>query len=550
MSNRLSSFHFSIAVLSLFLTLHAEEKVLRGTDSSILPPVKVSLSGVPAFDLRIVPLGIGNESFATREFWLGGRGAGGFKEPPTKCLLAGSMVCKVAGKPDWCVLLGGTEVTVAQWNAVMGLPAPAEAEAAFPIVKISRAEVAVFLEKLNERLKRQPLAQTLASDLGGEFADAFFRLPTEAEWEFAARGGIAVEATTFDKAHPYDAELNRFEWFFGQDSSKGKLKQAGLLKPNPLGLHDMLGNAAELVESIYQVEYSQGRLGGGIVRGGDFRTEEADVRSSKRSEVPWVFPDGSAYRNGAVGFRLALGTLVISSMAGSEKLEAEWADHAQVRAQPGASSPSSAAVSASSAKELEEIATLTQSLAKTLELQPGADLSVQQTLTLMEARTASIRGSMKKADAYFASGAVRLSSIISQDTVTNCAKILQARDILEDPDLTSTVNRNLQEDRIRKLETNLREASISMEGCLKMFGEIPGESVAAAYDEQLKRLTELMTTAEDAETKDARLRQLNATRVARNISMTYVGTRKVDLDLWKNGLFEIAAVWVKALKSE
>lgn len=513
-----------------------------------LPTVKLSLAQGPVFEFCVVPLQIGDAPFAMREFWLGGRGAGGFKEPPTRSMLAGSVVLQIGKKPDWCVLIGKSEVTVAQWHGVLGTPVPPDTDGQLPITKVSRADVALFVEKVNEQMKRQPVSQTIASPFEGTYTDAFLRLSSEAEWEFAARGGVAVDSNKFDKPTPYDGELNRYEWFFGQDSSKGKLKQVGLLKPNPLGICDMLGNVSEMVESLYQIEYSQGRIGGSVIRGGDFRTEETDLRSSMRVETPWVFPDGTAYRNGTVGFRLAIGSLIVSSMAGSEKLETEWERNLGLRIQPSAASPSTASVSETSGKELEEISDLTKSLAQKLEMGATDKLSTKQTLALMEVRTANIRGSMKKADAYFAMGAVRLSSIISQDSVSTCAKILQARDMLNDSDLSGDL-KAAPKLRIGRFENNLREASLSMEGCLKMFGEIPKDAVDVAFAEHLKKIEDSIATAEDAETKDARKRQIAATKVARKASLEYILSRRVDLDEWKAGMFEIAKAWIDGLKA-
>ena len=110
------------------------------------------------------------------------------------------------------------------------------------------------------------------------------RLPGEEEWEFAARGGVAVNSECFQKAPPYEGELAKHEWFGGAHSSFGKLKEVGLLAPNPLQIYDLLGNAAEMTGSPYQLEYGHGRIGGFTVRGGSFRTAEGDIRASLRTE--------------------------------------------------------------------------------------------------------------------------------------------------------------------------------------------------------------------------------------------------------------------------
>ena len=104
-----------------------------------LPTLKFELPDCPVLEFCIVPLQIGDGPFATKEIWLGGRGAGGFKEPPTRCMLAGSMVMPIRNQRDWCLLIGKNEVTVAQWHSILGTKIPDQTEGSLPVARISRA---------------------------------------------------------------------------------------------------------------------------------------------------------------------------------------------------------------------------------------------------------------------------------------------------------------------------------------------------------------------------------------------------------------------------
>jgi formylglycine-generating enzyme required for sulfatase activity len=92
-----------------------------------------------------------------------------------------------------------------------------------------------------------------------------YRLPTEAEWEYACRAGVLPPG-------PVDKKLlDRIAWF--EENSEGKTHRVGEKEPNPWGLHDMLGNAAE---------WCVGMDGRPVLRGGSYKDPASDVHPAAR----------------------------------------------------------------------------------------------------------------------------------------------------------------------------------------------------------------------------------------------------------------------------
>jgi formylglycine-generating enzyme required for sulfatase activity len=118
--------------------------------------------------------------------------------------------------------LGKYEVTQAQWEAVMGAGSnPSDNKGPKnPVDNVSKDDIHAFLDKLN------------AQNDGYKY-----RLPTEAEWEYAARA---------DAPEPPRASLGDYAWF--ADNSDDESHPVGLKKPNAWGLYDMLGNVREFVD--------------------------------------------------------------------------------------------------------------------------------------------------------------------------------------------------------------------------------------------------------------------------------------------------------------
>ena len=183
--------------------------------------------------------------------------------------------------------LGKFEVTQEQWQAVMGNN-PSEFKGLNnPVEQVSWEDVQEFIRRLNEKEGHKR-----------------YRLPTEAEWEYAARAGTATPWSFGDDV----GLLGQYAWY--RENSCATTHPVGSKKPNPWGLYDMHGNVFEWVQDWYDENYYSSSprtdppgpsVGTARVhRGGCVNCLSVGVRSARRASLP---PNE---RKGHVGFRLAL----------------------------------------------------------------------------------------------------------------------------------------------------------------------------------------------------------------------------------------------------
>jgi hypothetical protein len=302
--------------------------------------ISIRLPGEVEMNFRAVYLGIdGDALFASRRIKIGSREQqDNYKEQLTDTLISGSFVGSHKGKSDWLYYLGSTEVQKRQWNAVMrwsdkqnGVKQRPENDSRLPQTAVTLAEIYTFIEILNTWMltheqNRLPKYRR---------ALAFCRLPTEAEWEFAARGGIEVNRNVSDRRYPYIDENGKeyagnHEWY--RSTSGNKVQECGSphIKPNPLGIYDMLGNAEELTISLFGPEYQQGRFGQYVIRGGNFSLDEPKLSASRRTEYQsHQENNGKLLRLSKVGFRLALSTRITSSGLLPDEYEEGFAEYTE-----------------------------------------------------------------------------------------------------------------------------------------------------------------------------------------------------------------------------
>ena len=271
---------------------------------------------------RPVFVGVGEGALAEKEYLMGDPTGSNFREKPTRVSVGGSFLRERQGHKDWMFYLGKYEVSGAQYQAVR--PAAAGSARA-PQTRLTRREMDDFIEAYNLWL-RAKAASTLPQQDGNP---GFLRLPLEEEWEFAARGGIEVTPERFAARAPYEGKITEYEW--SAATAFNKLKDIGLLKPNPLGLFDMLANASEMTCSPYQLEKGRGHVGGFVVRGGTFRNAEEELRASMRTEQASVGTDGQPPRDESIGFRLVIASQVFGNLGSSRVLEAASAQRERQR---------------------------------------------------------------------------------------------------------------------------------------------------------------------------------------------------------------------------
>lgn len=226
--------------------------------------------------------------------------------------------------PGRFYLMAKYELTELQYQAVISDTCPKPAmKLMSPQVSVSWFEAMQFSDKYNVWLRKNALESLPKEDK----VPGFVRLPTEVEWEFAARGGNTVSTTDFRATmYPMADGMNKHVWFAGSQSANGKLQVAGLLQPNPLGLHDMLGNADEMMFESFRLnklDRFHGQSGGYIVRGGNYTTPEADMRTSWRQEQTY-YRGAEPNRLKTGGLRLALVAPSLTSLDRGKAIEASW----------------------------------------------------------------------------------------------------------------------------------------------------------------------------------------------------------------------------------
>jgi formylglycine-generating enzyme required for sulfatase activity len=198
-------------------------------------------------------------------------------------------------------LLGKYPVTQAQWQAVMGNnPAEFRCSADHPVDSVSWDQAAAFCRRLGDQSGRR------------------VRLPSEAEWEYACRAGTPSEFF-FGPWGPFrdDSEVSwearqalcDYAWF--DLNSSDSTRPVGLKRPNPWGLHDMLGNLWEWCADVWHADYSAAPKDGSPWVAGEERQPRRCLRGGAwdmnafRCRSPYRSFDHRELATNRFGFRVA-----------------------------------------------------------------------------------------------------------------------------------------------------------------------------------------------------------------------------------------------------
>lgn len=452
-------------------------------------------------DDRRVVLGGGEAEFDYAESARGDFIAGSFTDP--------------AKRERRYYYLGKYEVTQNQYAAVTGDCPTVNVAGTIAASRLNWFDAVAFAHKYTEWLYKNARDKLPTED----GTPGYLRLPTEAEWEFAARGGIEVSEADFrGKVFPVPpGELSKFVWFQGSRSATGKVQAVGLLRPNPLGLYDILGNAAEIVVEPYRlnrVGRMHGQAGGFTARGGDFLTPEENIRSSARTEFPYFDANANApTRPTTVGMRVTIVSSVLASAKRVTEIREEWR-----KLQQALITQTQAGGADDPLRQLEDVQKRTEDLDLKSRLEKVAVGVKAEIAARNEQRNRTVR-------VLIQNGAIVARKIFDDD-----ARMKGAAKFLKETEQDAATDASLKAELPR-----IREAVAQADANLKLAKDIYGRTVIQLADDVTAALIneQFPVARRELETKGVRGLVAQAEIYVKHV-LAYQSTKKIDVEAWAN----------------
>lgn len=184
-------------------------------------------------------------------------------------------------------LMSKYELTQPQWKAIITYNPSSYRADSLPANNLSWFDAVYFCNLLSDKEGYQRCYSGSGDSIACDFNANGYRLPTEAEWEYACRAGTETDYYSGNS----EADLNNIAWYYNNRDTGGTSRPVGLKQPNSFGLYDMQGNVSEWCWDWWHLQYDSTAVTdptgptsgpGHVLRGGSWISNANSCRSSFR----------------------------------------------------------------------------------------------------------------------------------------------------------------------------------------------------------------------------------------------------------------------------